>query len=238
MSSAAGVPVVDVAVFGLSARAVPSAFWHLAVDRRRVWASPGLRFAKLLGTGDGRTFDVRDADVRRWAILTVWDDDAALRRWRASAPVLAGWRERAESAWQLTLRPLVSRGRWSGRQPFTPTAGGRHDGEVAAITRARLSLRHAATFWRAVPPVSAALRSAPGLRAAMGIGEAPIGLQGTLSVWRSAEDLRAFAYRGADHRHVVAETTRLGWYAEDLFARFAVIEQIGQPPPRRTATAD
>lgn len=238
MTGATGAPVVDVSVFGVPARAVPSALWHVAVDRRRLAGSPGLRFVKLLGTGDGRTFDVRDADVRTWALLTVWDDDAALRRWRAPAPVLSEWTQRADTIWQLTLRPLASRGRWSGREPFTPASGGRHDGEVAAITRARLSLRHAATFWRAVPPVSAALRSAPGLRAAIGIGEAPVGLQGTLSVWRSIDDLQAFAYRDAPHRHVIAETARLGWYAEELFARFAVLEHLGDLPQHRTTGAD
>jgi hypothetical protein len=57
----------------------------------------------------------------------------------------------------------------------------------------------------------------------MGFGEAPIGWQGTVSLWRSAADLTAFAYRHPVHRAVIARTPTDRWYAEELFARFAVL---------------
>jgi hypothetical protein len=84
-----------------------------------------------------------------------------------------------------------------------------------------------ATFWRSVPPVSAELHRSPGLRLAVGIGEAPVGLQGTFSLWESAAALTEFAYRRAAHVEVVRRTAELGWYAEELFARFAVLEVEG-----------
>jgi hypothetical protein len=65
------------------------------------------------------------------------------------------------------------------------------------------------------------------LRFALGIGEAPLGLQGTFSVWRDAAALRAFAYESPEHRRVVGDTERLGWYAEELFARFRVRSTTG-----------
>ena len=95
------------------------------------------------------------------------------------------------------------------------------------MTRARLALRRAATFWAAVPPVSADLHRAPGLRLALGIGEAPLGLQGTFSVWDSTAALNAFAYRRAPHAEVIERTALEGWYAEELFARFAVRSAAG-----------
>jgi hypothetical protein len=70
--------------------------------------------------------------------------------------------------------------------------------------------------------VAAALREQPGLRLAVGIGEAPVGLQGTFSVWESAAALRGFAYAGAAHAAVIERTVPERWYAEELFARFAV----------------
>jgi hypothetical protein len=78
-----------------------------------------------------------------------------------------------------------------------------------------------------VPPVSADLHAAPGLRLALGIGEAPLGLQGTFSVWDSLSALNAFAYRRAPHAAVIERTQREGWYAEELFARFAVLSTAG-----------
>jgi hypothetical protein len=79
-------------------------------------------------------------------------------------------------------------------------------------------------FWAAVPAVTTELRGAAGLQFALGFGEAPIGLQGTLSVWRDASALQQFAYSGPAHRAVIARTPTERWYAEELFARFAVLE--------------
>src|SRR5690349_20065828 len=101
------------------------------------------------------------------------------------------------------MAPLASRGRWAGRRPFGAPEPRRATGPVAAITRARLRWRRAAAFWAAVPAVSAELRTSPGLRLAVGIGEAPIGLQGTFSLWDDARSLVTFAHGRAAHAAVV-----------------------------------
>jgi heme-degrading monooxygenase HmoA len=199
---------------------------RMAADRRHLHRTPGLRFAKLLGTGDGRTFTVRDADPLHWGLLTVWDDEPA-RAAFASGPTERAWARIAAERFTVTMRPLSSRGLWSDREPFGTPAPRRPDGPVAAITRARLRLRTARRFWAAVPPVSADLRDCPGLRLAVGIGEAPIGLQGTFSLWDDARDLTAFAHRRAPHREVVARTASEGWYVEELFARLEVLRTEG-----------
>jgi hypothetical protein len=100
---------------------------------------------------------------------------------------------------------------------------------LLALTRARLRPHRAVAFWRAVPPVVAALRQAPGLLARFGIGEAPIGWQGTVSVWRDTTCLTEFAYRHPEHRAAITRTPREGWYAEELFARFEVCGLVGDP---------
>ena len=71
------------------------------------------------------------------------------------------------------------------------------------------------------------LQLSPGLVTSLGIGEVPVGLQGTFSLWESAAALDDFAYGSVEHRRVIAETDRVRWYAEELFARFAVVEARG-----------
>lgn len=213
---------VTVELFRVPARRVPAAVGRMATDRLRLANTPGLRFHKLVGTGDGRTFDFRDADLRTWGLVAVWADNEAARRYAAASPVARGWRRLSEEAWRAWLRPIATRGQWSGREPFVCTPGDRGDGPVAAITRARLRPSRAAAFWRAVPPVTVELHAQPGLRLAVGIGEAPVGLQGTFSVWDSDRDLTDFAYRRPAHRAVVDATPRERWYSEELFTRFAV----------------
>lgn len=243
------VELATVHLWRVPRRAVPSALARMALDRRELARTPGCRFWKLVGTGDGRTFTLRDADLRTWGLVATWDDAAALSAFERTSTVARGWRRLADEAWRADLAPVRTRGRWAGREPFgvrprPPGApsegagdderagragGGRPWGDepVAAITRARLAPRAARRFWAAVPPVAAEARTAPGLLLSVGMGEAPLGLQGTFSVWRSAADLVAFAYRLPEHRAAVDATPGEGWYAEELFARFAVLQTTG-----------
>ncbi|MEX5634342.1 spheroidene monooxygenase [Parafrankia sp. FMc2] len=214
---------------------------RMALDRPALRRTSGLAFSRLLGTGSGQRFTPLDADPSRWALLAVWDTPAAAREFERSSAIRA-WARIADERWQVDLRPLTSRGLWAGRAPFDVPPGtsgtgtyrqpakerADHDeAAVVVVTRARLTARRAVAFWRAVPPVAAELHGAGGLLFAAGIGEAPIGFQGTFSVWRDAAALRAFAYQGQAHAAVVRRTPRAGWYAEELFARFAVLDSRG-----------
>ncbi|MEG3634839.1 monooxygenase [Micromonospora palythoicola] len=238
MSHPEGVPeLVTLHVWRIAPTAVGRALTRMAVDPRRLRALPGVRFGKLLGTGTGTGFGPGDADLTRWAALTVWDSPGSAARF-ADSPVARAWSGLARADVRLDLRPLTSRGEWSGRRPFGAPAGGRVTGPVLALTRARLRPTRALTFWRAVPPVAAALHAAPGLLARFGVGEAPLGWQGTVSVWRDAADLVAFAYRHPQHRAAITRTETQRWYAEELFARFEVRDVVGDRTVLGWATDD
>ncbi|HLT10049.1 MAG TPA: monooxygenase [Micromonosporaceae bacterium] len=212
------------------ARRAVTAFWRVARDRSRLRRTPGVRFAKILGTSPDRSFGPARADLTRWAAVITWDNPDSAAAFEDS-PVGRAWATLAERRCRIDLRPLAARGSWAGRQPFGPMtlAGPRSggNGPVLALTRARLRPSRAVTFWRAVPPPATAARTAPGLLAAFGIGEAPIGWQGTITVWRDASDLVEFAYRHRLHTEAIDRTAREGWYAEELFARFAVRAVVG-----------
>jgi len=225
-------PLVTLTLWGVPPAAVPVATLRMALDRRHLRRAGGLRFAKLLGTGDGLTFTVRDADPLHWGLLAVWDDAADAERF-AAGPTRRAWAALAREHLDVRLRPVASRGLWSGRQPFGDPRPERVHGPVAALTRARIRPTRNRAFRRAVPPVSSDLHTVAGLRLAVGIGEAPIGLQGTFSLWESPEPLVEFAHRRAAHTEVVRRTAREGWYAEELFARFEVLDVCGTFRGRR-----
>lgn len=231
-------PRVTLHAWRVPARRLPRVLWHVARDPRRLRREPGVRFVKLLGTGRDGTFAAGTADPTRWVAITVTDARAA--------PAFPAWDRIAAQACRVDLRPLSSRGRWAGVEPFptrdtmpatlpgggpvsTPGNGPEAavgDGPVLALTRARLRPGRALAFWRAIG-AAAPGPATPGLVAAFGIGEAPIGWQGTVSVWRTQADLAAFAYRHPGHRRAVDRTPIVGWYAEELFARFAVLDVAG-----------
>ena len=197
------------------------ALLRMALDRGALRRMQGVRFAKMLGTGKGETFTPRDADAGRWGALIVIDKaDLELLD---NSKLVKTWRKNAITEVRYLLDPISSHGLWAKVNPFAYAAT-QTEGEVIAITRARIKWFQNFRFWRAVPPVTQSLHSSPGLIETIGIGEAPIGLQGTFSHWRTGADLRNFAYKGAAHQGAIAATERHQWYAEELFARFAVRE--------------
>jgi len=195
------------------------ALLRMALDRSALRRIKGVSFAKMLGTGKGETFTPRDADANRWGALIVID--GANLEMLDNSKMINRWRVNSISEVRYLLDPISSHGLWAKVNPFA-YASTQTDGEVIAITRARIKWFQNFRFWRAVPPVTQSLHSSPGLINTIGIGEAPIGLQGTFSHWKTGADLRNFAYKGAAHQVVIAATERHQWYAEELFARFAV----------------
>jgi hypothetical protein len=225
---------VTLDVWRVPPRAVAGAMWQVARLPRELRRAGDVGFVKLLGTGRGSGFGIAATDPCRWAALTVWT---------ASPRPLVAFDRIAAARCRLTLRPIATRGRWAGHEPFAPTrpaAGGpatpslmapttrlAETGPVLVLTRARLRPTRALPFWRTIGPVAATLPGADGLLAAFGIGEAPIGFQGTVSVWADSASVNAFAYRTAEHAAVVRATPERRWYAEELFARLAVLDVTG-----------
>ena len=207
----------------------PVALARLGTDRLLLRGTPGLRFARLLGTGAGAA--ATGADLARSALFAVWESAAAL------AAFEDGWfaaraervRARGGEVYALHLALLSGHGGWGGRDvlaelgPGGPRAGA---GPVAVLTRATVRPSRWHRFRASRPPVSAELAAASGLRAAVAIGEAPIGLQATFSVWADAAAVTAFA-RSPHHRDVVRRTRREHWYGEELFARFTPLASAG-----------
>ena len=206
---------------------IPRALWHMAVDRRSLKRNKSIKFFKLLGTGAGETFTPRDADSTQWGLL-VTIKESELPTFD-SGSLAKRWRNFASSETRYVATPISSHGKWSGIEPFEADLGlaSTWSGKVLAVTRARIKWRKNSRFWSAVPPVISSLRGSQGLESAIGIGEAPIGLQGTLSVWSNNQALQAFAYKGAAHSAAIKQTQLEGWYAEELFARFALVEVRG-----------
>jgi len=212
--------------FTVRAKSIPFAFLSMAIDPLRTRMFTGISFAKMLGTGSGHTFTPSDANLYRWGLVAVIEK-SHLEKFDTST-IIQGWRKRSTSEFRGVLAPLSSHGLWAKKNPFDFASPQRNpDAKIAAITRARIRWHKNFIFWNATPPVVADLHQSPGLIAAIGIGEAPIGLQGTFSLWSSASSLRDFAYKGAAHQRAIKQTSEIGWYSEELFSRFEVLEIRG-----------
>lgn len=217
---------------------IPFALLSMAFNRLLLFWDKNVGFHKSLGVGKGETFTPRDADPLSWGLIAVVKDIEAFD----SSALISLWRRNSVHEFRAVLSPISSHGKWARKDPFGQLIGKSGDGaihasesqdvekwngRVVAITRARIKWHQNFRFWRSVPPVTISLKSADGLINAIGIGEAPIGLQGTFSLWESASAVRDFAYRGQAHQKAIADTTRYKWYSEELFARFALLDERG-----------
>ena len=203
---------------------LPIAIVFMAINKIQLKKLPGISFVKMLGTGKGESFTPKDADPTRWGILVTVSENQISNLDKSF--VIRSWQKICKKEYRVILKPISSHGFWSRKQPFS-VENFDWSAKIAAVTRARIVWRKNVIFWRAVPPVTESLHQSPGLLNAIGIGEAPIGLQGTFSVWKDAASLRDFAYKGKAHSEAIKATSAQQWYSEELFARFAVIEERG-----------
>ena len=197
----------------------PLGLARLALDRRPLARTPGVHFARLLGTGRGRTTSL-SIDAARTAAFVVWDSDDALDAFLRTSPIAARWRDAAEH-YTVRLRLVSGGGRWRGIEPLHALVPVPSGGPVAVLTRADVRVRVWPRFVAAGRPVSRSLQRAPGLLAVAGVGEAPLGKQATFSLWRDAAAVDAFARGDAALVSVVRRTRTERWYGHELFARFA-----------------
>jgi hypothetical protein len=205
----------------------------------------------MLGTGKGAAMTI-GADLRRWALFAVWDDEAALDAFLASSPIAARWTELARESWHVRLRTVRAHGAWGGTNPLAapppaapaapraaPPPAARaaaappiaqapsDDHPIAILTRATIRPARLLRFYRAIEAPAAQLGRSPGLLASVGVGEWPIARQATFSLWASLADAQDFAYRSQAHMDVVLRTRAEHWYSEELFARFEPYGSIG-----------
>ena len=207
-------------------RAQWRAFGAQGFALRQPWSAEGLRFAKQLGSGAGGGFSIWP-DFSTYAWFGVWESKTHADAFFAKDPRWAEWRASAQEEWGWNALPVRGHGSWDGVHLLEGAELARlgPEEEVAVLTRARIKWSQALRFWWNVPGASRHLDRLPELIYRKGVGELPLVEQATLSVWRSAEALDAFAYRSREHAPMVRKTRKFGWYSEEMFLRMKVLER-------------
>jgi hypothetical protein len=202
------------------------AFSRMGLSPFRMKKESGLQFFKFLGSGGGNGFSIRP-NFGTYGILCVWDDETAAQHFFEKSNLFKDYAAHSHEQWTVFMETMMAHGEWDGATPFTVTRDFDDRVPVAVITRATIKLKFLPYFWKFVPPVSASIIEKKGRLFSVGIGEVPIVQQATFSLWESTKLMMDYAYKSPFHAEVVRKTRELGWYKEELFARFSPYKTMG-----------
>lgn len=189
----------------------------------------GLTFFKPLGTGSGNGFSIKP-DFSTFGFVAVFDSEVTAQQF-LQTDTIQEYTETASSYSHVLMHTIKSHGEWSRQNPFKASVKFDPQKPLAVITRATIKPRLAHKFWRYVPSVSKSMNNYDELIFSKGIGEFPLLMQATFSLWTNAEAMMNYAYQNPKHSEMVKKTRELGWYSEELFARFQPFYQEGDLIP-------
>ncbi len=187
----------------------------------------GLQFYKLLGSGKGMGFSPYP-DWSVYSLLQVWESEEVAQQFLETSLLMKKYRDHSSEQWTIFLKNIKAHGKWAGTNPFmSDTSLDDQKGPIAVITRASIKTKYLRTFWKYVPISEKPLIDNQHLIFTKGIGEMPIKQMATLSIWTHMDAIKQFAYQSKEHQKAIQMTRNLGWYKEELFARFKPYHQVG-----------
>jgi hypothetical protein len=216
--------VAALLMFRLRPTAVPWALWRLARGASGLGAVPGMRFARVLGSGQGGGFGLRPG-LDCQGVFALFDTLEQAQHFTTESRVAQAYGRRALEQFSVVLQATSARGSWAGHR-MAAGASAEPGGPVAALTRAAIRPSRALEFWRHSPPAEAELAAAPGCRLAVGLGEAPLVRQATFSLWDSTAAMDAYARHGS-HQRAIQASWQQGFFSEWMFVRFRPVTLRG-----------
>jgi len=208
--------------------------WHAF---KRMGRSPilqkkinGLTFFKPLGTGSGNGFSIKP-DFSTFGFVAVFKSEELAKEF-LKTDVVKKYTKTTLSYSHILMYTVKSHGKWSKQNPFETSVEFDKTKPLAVITRATIKPQQAYQFWKNVPAVSKSMNNYNELVFSKGIGEFPLLMQATFSLWTSAESMMNYAYKNPKHAEMVKKTRALNWYSEELFARFQPFYQEVNLIPR------
>lgn len=211
-------------------KSVSAKFWALSqmqFAHKQLAKIKGLQFYKLMGSGRGSGFSIWP-DFSVYALLQVWENEADSDNFFANAEIFRSYTSRTDKVATLFCKNISSHGTWDQQNPFDQnTELSDDDAMMVVLTRATIKWRHLHKFWKYVPTSYLPLKSNEALIYSKGVGEWPMVQMATISLWKSAEGMKKFAYQSKEHQQAIKMTKTIKWYKEELFARFKPYKTLG-----------
>lgn len=192
-------------------------YGRFVFGRAALRRQPGVRFAKILGSGFDGGFGLKPSASRQ-GLLCLFDDPGQASAFLDASALVQAYRDHAREYLEVRLRPYSCRGSWDGVR-FEPGVPPPLHGPIAGLTRASIRPSLARQFWSKAPPAERSLAAAHGCLLAAGLGEAPLLRQATFTVWDSLASMDGYARTGA-HMEAIRAARDGNYFSESMFVRF------------------
>jgi hypothetical protein len=191
-------------------------------DRERLAGVPGLRFSRLVFTGARRREAIAPGwiDPRRQLAMCLWEDEAALDRFRERSPIARAWRGQTDQHCEVRMTPFRTHGTYRGLEPLAGLRAQDSSADaVAMLTFANIPVRGLMYFYRGIHRSLAPLLASNGLIAAVGGPERMGRGAMTFTLWDSLPDALGFSYRREPHRGIVQSVREHERLIDSMFIR-------------------
>jgi hypothetical protein len=195
---------------------------------RRLGSTPGVVTGRVFATANYFPATSGYPTLRRYALLTAFEDDDAVAEFEGSE-VDDAFGGPARESWRLTLEAIrVKHGSWRG---WFPDTGGAEpllrDEPMAVMTYGVLRPRYIPRFALRNRQVIAGSMDEEGQIVRLALFDRPLSVC-TFSVWRSKGDALNFAYgAGTLHKASIRPWLDTPWGVKNFFARFRIVESRG-----------
>jgi hypothetical protein len=155
----------------------------------------------------------------RIGLIAGWEDDASLDGFLADYP----FGKRVAGGWHARLEPRRCFGSWAGMAGLPASElPVRDDEPVAALTLGRLRILRTRSFLKSGAPAERDAVRNPAVLASTGLARlAGPRLVSTFSIWRSAAEMREYAFDNAgSHQAAVRADRARPFHHESAFIRF------------------
>jgi hypothetical protein len=188
---------------------------------------PGLRYAEAGYGAALKDKKLGTPQLGRVGMVCSWDDDAALDRFLESDPAAA----RLGDCFHVRLAPLRISGAWSGFPELQGFEEQPVDDEepVAVVTLGRLIYRQGPRFFSTNAPAAGMADKDPAIVLSTALARPSFRFLATFSLWRSAGEMKSFAYgkAGPGHLNAIRAQNAKAFHRESAFIRFRPYAAVG-----------
>ena len=126
-------------------------------------------------------------------MISVWESDVLRKKFTNKNKLFKEIINKSSKRVEIKIDPYNYVGSWNGINPFINKSSYK-EGKIIVLTRARVRLNKLINFFISTSSAAKSINSKKGAEYYKGVGELPIIEQENISIWKSEQSMKDYAY--------------------------------------------